>query len=279
VEGRLEQISTPSPAAPIVLNSVEFNGDRFDHAPNPLAAKVFLCTSQRTGSFFLSRTMLHHGIGVPHGYFNNRHVSSIARRVGIAALGDGFAAGAHPSLRRAYIHEILSRRTVNGVFAAKLQWGQYAQQLDNPEGHDLLDGGRFIYLYREDLLAQAISVHVAMETGMWGLDGRATSIVPETPRFFDEPLIQDRLQRLAENETNWRLFFARAGIAPLIISYEQLVADTPATMRRIIAAFALDLPDVPDYAEARLSEPRPPGTPSAAEIRDWFLRSPSRAPA
>ena len=245
-----------------MLNSVEFNGDRFDHAPNPLAAKVFHSASQRTGSFFLSRAMLHHGIGVPHGYFNNRHVSSIARRVGIAALGDGFAAGADPSLRRAYIHEILSRRTVNGVFAAKLQWGQYAQQLDNPEGHDLLDGSHFIYLYREDLLAQAISVHGAMETGMWGLDGRATSIVPETPRFFDQQLIQDRLQRLAENETNWRLFFARAGITPLIISpYEQLVADMPATMRRIIAAFALSLPDVPDYAEARLSDALPPPEP------------------
>ncbi len=188
MEGILEQISTPSPAAPIVLNSVELNSDRFDHPPNPLAAKVFLCTSQRTGSFFLCRAMMHHGIGVPHGYFNNRHIASIARRVGITALADGLAAGAEASLRRVYIEEIVSRRTVNGVFAAKIQWGQYAQLLDNPEGDELLQGGCFIHLYREDLLAQAISTHVAMETGMWGLDGRATSIVPESPRFFDEPL-------------------------------------------------------------------------------------------
>ena len=203
--------------------------------------------------------MMHHGIGVPHGYFNNQHIASIARRVGIVPPGEGIAAGADASLRRAYIAEVLSRRTVNGVFAAKIQWGQYTQLLDNPEGEELLAGGHFIYLYREDLLAQAISVHIAMETGMWGLDGRVTSTVPETPQFFNEGLIADRLKRLADNEANWRVFFARSGLMPLVISYEQLVADTPGTMRRIIASFGLRLPDVPDYAEARLSVPRAPG--------------------
>jgi LPS sulfotransferase NodH len=278
VEGLLEQIRTPSPAAPIVLNSVELNGDRFDHAPNPLAAKVFLCTSQRTGSFFLCRAMMHHGIGIPHGYFNNLHITSIGRRLGLAPPGDGLAIGADASFRRAYIQEVLRRRTVNGVFAAKIQWGQYAQLLDNPAGEELLHGGHLIYLYREDLLAQAISVHIAMETGMWGLDGRVTSTVPESPRFFDEQLILDRLKRLADNETNWRLFFARSGITPLMISYEQLVTDTPASMRRIVAAFALRLPKVPDYAEVRLSVPHAPGTPSAADIWDWFVRLQGRAP-
>jgi len=256
---------------PVVLNAIDFNDVRFDRSPSPLTTKLFLCSTQRTGSFLLCRAMLYYGLGIPHEYFNTTHISCLGPRFGLTALSDGGQASTDSRLRGEYIDELLRRRTIDGLFSAKLQWWENARYLDNPEGHRLLHGGRFIYLFREDLLAQAISFHVSMETGIWGLDNRVTSTAPSEPRFFDVQLLEARLEELAKADMSWRTFFARNGIAPLFLSYEQIVADLPRAVGTITARFGLPPLRAGDaYRERRVAATKA-NAPSAADIRANFV--------
>ena len=69
------------------LRESDVTGEAFDQPqPTPLRAKLFICASQRTGSHLLCRAMIHHGIGVPHEYFNTIHIAVLGPRWGIAEL-------------------------------------------------------------------------------------------------------------------------------------------------------------------------------------------------
>jgi LPS sulfotransferase NodH len=216
--------------------------------------------------------MIHHGIGFPHEYFNPQHISLIAKRCGIPALADGQRLGSDSEARRSYLQAILQRRTVNGTFAAKVHWGQYASYLNNPEGVDLLQSAHFIHLYREDLLAQAISFFIAKITGRWGTDDSVATPPGGRANFFDVEAIEKEMNILAVSDANWRLFFSRNGIKPLRLSYEQLTRNVGAVLRNIVDCFALDASagDL-SYFEEGPMEARDEGVPGRSEIRARFL--------
>jgi len=80
--------STPSPASSTRYTELQLNSAAFDRPRCPIEAKLFICATGRTGSWFLCRALIHNGIGVPHEYFSARHIPAIARRCGIEALPD-----------------------------------------------------------------------------------------------------------------------------------------------------------------------------------------------
>ena len=253
-------------------SELQLSDEQFDRPSCPVRAKVFICATGRTGSWLLCRAMIHRGMGIPHEYFNPRHIGLIGPRCGIHALADGRHLGSDSTARRSYVAALLDRRTINGIFAAKIHWAQYAAYLDNPEGDELLQNAHFIYLYREDLLAQAISFHIAKETGRWGPDATVGSPPAQNPRFFDVDLIDVRVKLLAEAGMNWRLFFARNGISPLTFSYEQLRADPGGVLRAVVDGFGLDVPaSCSDYVEAAPSDARDVQVPPRREIRARYL--------
>jgi LPS sulfotransferase NodH len=71
---------------------------------------------------------------------------------------------------RRYISLLIERRCQGGVFAAKIHFHDFRAVLENIVGRRLLDGGLFVYLYREDMLTQAISERFGQLTGKWGID-------------------------------------------------------------------------------------------------------------
>jgi LPS sulfotransferase NodH len=262
---------------PTRYTELELSSELFDRPSCPVRAKVFICATGRTGSWLLARAMVHHGIGLPHEYFNARHISVIGQRFGIHALADGSQLGTLSEARGAYIAALLDRRTANGIFAAKIHWGQYASYLDNPDGDELFRHGRFIHLYREDLLAQAISFHISKETGRWGSDDTVTTPPASIPRFFDVDLIADNMKILAESDAGWRLFFARNAISPLTFSYERVRDDVAGVVRTIVDSFGLDVRTGSfDYAEEGPTEVRDAQVPPRSEIRARFLRAHQR---
>jgi LPS sulfotransferase NodH len=251
-------------------SELDLSGAAFDHPPSPLRKKIFICTSQRTGSYWLCRAMIHCGIGVPHEYFHRLHIPLIGPWCGLAALADAGRLTSDPDLRRAYMAAIVHRRTRNGIFSAKIQGAEYAAFLDNDEGMHLFQHGNFIFLRREDLLDQAISRHVAALTGQWGNDGAVTTPTADRPDFFDNDRIIRTANEIAREEVSWRLFFAQNGVRPRILSYEALSADIGGCLRRIAKEFALDLPSRDlDYAEP--PPERAERGPSRAMIRQRFL--------
>jgi LPS sulfotransferase NodH len=236
---------------------------------------MFVCTSGRAGSWLLCRALLHNGIGIPHEYFNPRHFMRIGRRLGLGPLTPT-TLRSESEARRAYLHAIVPSRTLNAIFSAKIHWGQYSAYLNNPEGDDLLEGGHFIHLYREDLLGQVISTRIAVETDRWGYDGpSARPPKPINHEAFDPEVIEEELRMSAMVDANWREMLALRGVRALQISYEQLVDDLPGVLHNIVDNFRLEariddayVDSGPDHRDADSDQAR-------ASIREDFLRSQS----
>jgi LPS sulfotransferase NodH len=216
--------------------------------------------------------MIHAGIGIPHEYFNRMNAGIMGTRYGLGTVtsDDLETDGAK---RRAYIAALLEHRTVNGVFAAKIQRGQFRQFFSNYKAIDLFKGAHFIYLYREDLVAQAVSLHMSLLTGRWGIDDVVTTHPAINPNFFDNSLITEIMDDLATQDREWRLFFAKNGIQPLFFSYEGIKDDLSGALRRIVTSFGLDVPsENSNYTEPPITEYRGPGEPSKLEVRNRFAQ-------
>ncbi|MCC5973045.1 MAG: hypothetical protein JJT81_03240 [Rubellimicrobium sp.] len=101
---------------------------------------------------------------------------------------------------------------------------------------------RNFWLIREDIVAQAVSLakmvatKVAHNTGGKG---------PEDDGFaYDAGQIRHWLGHIRKAETACEDWFARAGITPLRMSYEQTVALSPLQLANLVARH-LGLPDIP----------------------------------
>lgn len=144
--------------------------------------------------------------------------------------------------------ELVAGYQVNGIFASKQAHdhrafleGQLEMELGLPVVHldEILPDHRWLFMHRADLVEQAISVHVARSSGVWHvLSGEDA---PEKPAVaYDFLAILARLHQLMGAQFNWELYFRTRGIHPLVIRYEDFVADTPTTWAAILAHLGKD---------------------------------------
>lgn len=248
--------------------------------------KVFICSTARSGSYMLCRYMVNAGLGVPHEYFNPIIMREIAPRLGLQQVSrlkwrprspwnDLFgkaARSAEVNFLGDYLGALVPRRCQSGVFAAKIHFDHYLKVLDNEVGSALLDGGLFIHLYREDLLAQAVSTHFANLTGRWGVDETITTVPAAHPNFFDVEMINRHVEQIAEQNRGWRVFFGRNGLSILSMSYERLCADPYGFVALISRRLGLD----PDrlrrgYAEPASSPESDARLPSKRDVTRHYL--------
>jgi LPS sulfotransferase NodH len=79
---------------------------------------------------------------------------------------------------------------------------------------------RFIWIYRHDLLGQAISFALAKQTKKFRSYESRTPVEPD----YDRHQIEALIARIAEEDAAWRSYFARAGIEPLRLCYEDFAS-------------------------------------------------------
>ncbi|QPC87518.1 hypothetical protein GA830_12750 [Mesorhizobium sp. NBSH29] len=189
-------------------------------APLPASRGYAICTSPRSGSNFLCQHLSASGVlGQPLEYFNWR-----GRRV--------FENPAYPDDIPGQVEQILSvGATSNGIYAFKI----FAHQHDWISGEiswfDALPELRLVLLTRRNVLAQAISWARALQTGQY----RASQIAICEP-VFDPDLIATQLRAIVVETARWELFFARTGIQPLRLIYEDFV-DAPRSAVQAVASF------------------------------------------
>jgi len=263
-----------------LLDQAEFTGE-------PL--KVFICSTPRSGSYMLCRYMINAGLGVPHEYFNPVIMRQIAPRLGLGTSVEGLEwrrrslrdrlpfgkpdRAAEMNFLAKYVSALIPRRCQRGIFAAKIHFDQYITVLDNAVGRKLLDRGTFIYLFREELLKQAISRNFSYLTGRWGDDDTVSTAPSAQSDLLAVRGIDRELETLADEDRGWRVFLARNGLSPMSISYEQLCGDPSGFIALIARRLGVD----PQTLRQGYSEPiAPSGTedpalPSKGEVARRYL--------
>lgn len=253
--------------------------------------KIFICSTPRSGSYFLCRQMINAGLGVPHEYFNPIVMAQMAPRLGLESDIRGLtwwprgwkdrlllrrrrAPAAELAFLRKYVRFLLTRRCQGGVFAAKVHFRDFRRTLDNSIGDALFENALFIQLHREDILKQAVSEHFGQLTGRWGIDDSVTTPPVANPNFFDPDAVDRALNDLADQDRGWRVFFARRGVIPLSISYERLVEDPGAFLDTIARRTGIDPRMLRrGYGEAVPAALKDPALPSKDEVARHYLTS------
>jgi LPS sulfotransferase NodH len=254
------ELLTPAPC--LALSESALDSETFDRSrPAAEPVRYFILSARRSGSYMLCRALIRAGLGVPHEYFLRDHAEALSHRWGIEAGPRRGPASA------AYLDALIQRRSAGGLFGAKLQYWQYDAALRSPHGERFLGGARLIYLYREDMLKQAVSFRLAEITGRWGSDGEVTTrpLLHEDP--FDPRGIERKINLLLYDEIGWRSFLARRGRDALHLSYEALCADPQAAMAAIAGHLGVDACRVANLD----AEPLSPHAAADASLKDQML--------
>jgi LPS sulfotransferase NodH len=124
--------------------------------------------------------------------------------------------------------------TANGIYGFKI-FSHHLDIMGSTAWLSRLPSPRFVRLTRGDLLGQAISYVRAQQTKAYSA-GRP---IRGEPRY-DAGAITTTLARLAQQDARWRAYVARNGLAPLELSYEEVVAAPQATVASVAALLGVD---------------------------------------
>jgi trehalose 2-sulfotransferase len=197
-------------------------------AAYPLAAppkrSIMLATVERCGSEFLCQLMGATGqLGRPSEYLNTEWM----RRF-IADYPDEVRA------QLAIAHRVGT--TTNGCFAMKLHPIWLDRLLSGARVEAAFPNPVFVRLFRRDLLAQAISLYRARGAGKYHAHIPARRTID-----YDGAAIQRALIEQVHNTARWQVYFARNGLQPLAIAYEELVTNPDAAVRAIAHHAGIDV--------------------------------------
>jgi LPS sulfotransferase NodH len=219
-------------------------------ADSPVIDAYLLCGTPRTGSTLLCGLLRSTGVaGRPESYFRLPDEQAWADRWQLTRdAGGRFDYGDY--VRSA----VRDGSTPNGVFGGRVMWGTLDEMVAklgpaSPDGAGagaglaLLERAfgrtRFVYLRRDDTVAQAVSWARAEQTSFWQ-DGD-TALPGREPRY-DHEQIGTLVRTIDEHNAAWREWFAGAGVQPHVVRYEELTADPAGVTRGILEFLDLELP-------------------------------------
>jgi LPS sulfotransferase NodH len=245
------------------------------HRGSPIRTYL-ICTNPRSGSWLLSEALASTSLaGNPREWFSSDEEQLHRAEWHMANPAD-------PACENYLDYVRAKSTTANGICGIKLHYYQFAEltrKLSAVEGlqglptAELMSAAfpniKYLWLRRRDKQRQAISYQLACCTDQWWvIDGvksnRRADIVDEPD--FDPHAIACLEQILVENDLKWQSYFRSNNIAPLVLDYEDLVADYRGTVVRV-----LDWLGIPNAAAADVTPPRLKQQ-SNARNEEWLAR-------
>jgi LPS sulfotransferase NodH len=228
-----------------------------DNPAEPERPRVsyLLCATPRSGSTLMCEMLARTGVaGRPQEYFEALRETGRPRqpREYFAGVDDPAVLELLPAMAppapegepfeqrlRSVLREGM---TGNGVFGAKLMWGHQADllarlrtlpglaRLGPVERLAAVFGDvRYVFVRREDVVAQAISLWRAVQTEAW----RADDEDGHEPHYSFVGV--DHLVRMLRgHDRSWRRWFRSHGVAPLELRYEEIAGDPAGAVRRTL---------------------------------------------
>ena len=207
-------------------------------AAPPDRAYVILFTP-RSGSTWLALTLEATGrLGKP---FEHLHPDAARIRAEEAATTD--PAGALAVLQRRH-------QTANGVFGIKLRALDIHLFGADPFFAALGPPARYFCLWRDNVVAQGVSLYRAVASGRWH-SYEADQAAPE----YDAAAIQKWVAHVVQIENQNRILLRERQIRAVWMRYEDIVEDPRGTLARVARAVGETLPaDLPAPALSRLAD-------------------------
>jgi LPS sulfotransferase NodH len=122
------------------------------------------------------------------------------------------------------------------------------------ELNDLFGPITYVFLGRQDLWRQALSLHFAQHTGQWVSTRPAAFEINEHTVPFDFPQIQAHYQDFKERFDWWQTFFSQIAIQPVFsTTYEALAEDYPTVLNALGEALSMEIA-IPPPSSLRLEK-------------------------
>jgi LPS sulfotransferase NodH len=208
--------------------------------PHVTNTRYVICSAPRTGSTLLSEALAStQQAGQPNEYFDiySHNEQFWMRKLGIRD-------------DKEYVDRVVAAATTqNGVFGFKLLWHQSPALIaklraglsdhsaaTSDSMHALLTAKigepKYIWLRRQNKLAQAISYYRASQTGLWRSHDKPSShsIVADDELDFDYDQIERFLQSVNRFDASWEAYFRFHRVKVLMIIYESFVQSYDATV-------------------------------------------------
>ncbi len=199
--------------------------------PSPPARELMILFTPRSGSTWLSGLIRRTGrLGHPAEWFNFRHVGHNCR-----------AMRYYPEDTSDYIERIkATQQGPNGVFSAEIGADHLECLQESVKMEEHFGNARYVLLYREDILAQAVSLFLATQSGFF--DEAQAGNRKHLPAYSGGDI--DRcLARIVEQERQLVRYCSRHNIEPLRIRYEELRDDPQAVVGAIARHCCVEIPD------------------------------------
>jgi LPS sulfotransferase NodH len=148
------------------------------------------------------------------------------------------------------------------IFAARIKRGKMDEVMAHLapvySGRDRSDSGLltaafgrtcFVYLRRGDVVAQAVSLLRAEQTGVW-FETADKRQEPEREPGFDFSQVRERVRQIEEHDAAWQEWFAAEGVQPYPVLYEELDADPVRVASGVLGFLGLNLPAGREIIEA-----------------------------
>lgn len=152
-----------------------------------------------------------------------------------------------------YNRVVKESTTPNGVFGIKMHWNQmknalsicrkdaaFADKNDLEILQSLFPNPKFIFIWREDLLKQAVSTEIANQSNIWRVEKYETSPKENdakknqlTPLKFKPMQIYRHKQQVRKFNTQWIDFFSKYSIPYHEIKFESLTSNFNDEMHRV----------------------------------------------
>lgn len=245
---------TPNPFRDVVFDEALFQ--RRMSLPEPRIDYAIFFTP-RSGSSRLTEILsLSKGLGRPSEFFNPGALPRYVKACKVRNLDEYV-----PVLRRI--------RSSPGVFGFEITYPHLVSIFGREERfHAAFPGMHHLWLIREDIVAQAVSVSRMVQTNLRHLkEPDPETVASADARFrYNSSDFKERIRRLVWTEERTEVYFARYGINPLRLSYEGLLEMSASTTVELIAGF------VGADVEANIDPETPHARVSSAKSTEFARR-------
>lgn len=194
-------------------------------AAAPALRFLFLCFTNRCGSNYLAELLASTGrLNRPEEVFNGETMAAHMRDQDLPSFA-------------AYVDFLCRRLGQGGWFTAKASLEQLLMLAETGLLDAIGDRAHFLLIERQDRLAQAISLLVAIQTQQW--TSRQVRRIPDAALVYDRRILEEQQVLIAQQNFGFYRFFASNGIVPHHLAYERVVAQPQETVAGIGAWLGL----------------------------------------